>query len=132
MSRERSSRGLRAPGIPCGNAGSGQQENGWPKQAFLISVAFQPFFKIDLQLGMDLSPVLTMAGPFFRDINHGQIQHFQQGVIRWKYGLGFRYFPELTVKTLNRVGCVDQTAYRDYSGLLRATCPDFEIHHSGE
>ena len=60
---------------------------------------------------MDLSPILTVSRPFLGDIYHGQIQHFQGTVIGWKYRLGFG---------------------DDYSGVLWATCPDFESHHSGE
>ena len=33
------------------------------------------------QLDVDDGPVLTTAGPFFRDVQHDQIQHFQQTVI---------------------------------------------------
>ena len=33
---------------------------------------------------MDLSPVLPVTGPFFRDIHGCQIQHFQKAVIRRK------------------------------------------------
>ena len=40
------------------------------------------------QLGMDDSSVLPAAGPFLRDVQHGQIQHFQQTVIRGENGLG--------------------------------------------
>ena len=48
--------------------------------------AQKAFLKIDLQLGMDLSPVLAVACPFLRDIHHCQIQHFQQAVVGRKYG----------------------------------------------
>ena len=57
---------------------------------------------------MDLSPVLTVAGPLFRDVHRRQVQHFQETVIRWENRLGFRYLPELAVKAFNRVGRVDQ------------------------
>ena len=41
---------------------------------------------------MDLSPILTVSRPFLGDIYHGQIQHFQETVIGWKYRLGFGNF----------------------------------------
>ena len=59
---------------------------------------------------MDLSPILTVSRPFLGDIYHGQIQHFQETVIGWKYRLGFGDFPELAVKSFNRVRGIDQTA----------------------
>ena len=59
---------------------------------------------------MDLSPILTVPRPFLGDIYHGQIQHFQETVIGWKYRLGFGDFPELAVKSFNRVRGIDQTS----------------------
>lgn len=59
---------------------------------------------------MDLSPILTVSRPFLGDIYHGQIQHFQETVIGWKYRLGFGDFPELAVKSFNRVRGIDQTS----------------------
>ena len=60
---------------------------------------------------MDLAPILPASGPFFRNIHHRKIQHFQQTVIRGEYGLGFGYLPQLAVKALNGVGGIDQPAY---------------------
>ena len=59
---------------------------------------------------MDLSPVLSVASPFFRDIHHDLIQHFQETVIRREYCLGFCNFPQLPVKSLNCVCCINQAA----------------------
>ena len=39
----------------------------------------------------------------------GQI-HSQETVIGWKYRLGFGDFPELAVKSFNRVRGIDQTS----------------------
>lgn len=44
---------------------------------------------------MDLSPVLPVTGPFFRDIHGCQIQHFQKAVIRRKNRFAFGHFPEM-------------------------------------
>ena len=41
--------------------------------------------------------------------------------------------PVLELKYLQLLPHIFQIhLYRDYSGTLRATCPDFESHHSGE
>lgn len=47
----------------------------------------------------------------FGDINHGQIQHFQQTVIRWEDRFRFGHLAELPVETLNGVGVVNQPAH---------------------
>mgnify|MGYP007073729069 CR=1 FL=1 len=70
----------------------------------------QTFFKINFKLGMDLSPVLPVSGPFFRDIHGCQIQHFQKAVIRRKNRLAFGHFPELAVKSFDVVGRIDQAS----------------------
>ena len=67
--------------------------------------------KVDGHLGVDQTPVLPPSGPFFRNIHHSQIQHFQQAVIGRKDGFSFGYLAELAVKALNGVGGVDQSAY---------------------
>ena len=46
---------------------------------------------------MDLPPILTMTCPFFRDVDHGQIQHFQQAVIRRENRFCLGHFPKLPV-----------------------------------
>ena len=56
---------------------------------------------------MDLSPILSMSSPFFRDIHHGQIQHFQETLIRREYRLGFRDLPQLPVKSLDGIRGID-------------------------
>ncbi len=60
------------------------------------------------QLGVNDSPVLSAAGPFFRDIQHGQIQHFQQAVVRGRNSLGFCHFAKLTVEAFYCVGRIDE------------------------
>lgn len=55
-----------------------------------------------------MSPVLTVSHPFFSDVRHGQVQHFQQAVIVWEDRLGFGDFPQLPVESLNGIGCVNQ------------------------
>ena len=56
---------------------------------------------------MDHAPILASARPFLGNIHHGQVQHFQQAVIRGENGLGLGHFPQLAVKALNSVGGVD-------------------------
>ena len=72
--------------------------------------------KIDRHLGMDQTPVLTAPSPFFCNIHHGQIQHFQQTVIGGKDGFGLGHLAQLAVKSLNGVGGVDQAPY--FLGIL--------------
>ena len=62
------------------------------------------------QLRVDQTPVLTPAGPFSGNVHHGQIQHFQQTVVRGKDRLGFGDLPKLAVETLDGVGGIDQPA----------------------
>ena len=61
---------------------------------------------------MDLTPILTVACLFLWDIHHSQIQHFQETIVGRKYRLGFGDLLELTVKSLNCIGGIDQTADR--------------------
>ena len=61
---------------------------------------------------MDQVPVLTPSVPFFRNVHHRQIQHFQQAVVGRKNGFGLGDFPQLAVKALYRVGCIDQATNR--------------------
>ena len=35
-----------------------------------------PIREKDLQLSVDPAPILTPARPFFRDVDHSEIQHF--------------------------------------------------------
>ena len=57
---------------------------------------------------MNHAPVLSAAGPLFRDVDHRQIQHFEKAVIGRKHGFRLGYLPELTVKAFDSVGCIDQ------------------------
>ena len=63
--------------------------------------------KVDGHLGVDQAPVLPPSGPLFRNIHHGQIQHFQQAVIGGKDGLGLGHLAELAVEALNGIGGID-------------------------
>lgn len=63
------------------------------------------------QLCVDYAPVLPPSCPLLRNIHHGQIQHFQQTVIRWKHRFCLGHFPKLPVKALNCVGRIDQAAH---------------------
>ena len=73
-----------------------------------MTSGFQSFFKISLQLGTDLPPILTVACPFFRDIHHRQIHHFQETVIRLEEGFVFGHFSQLAVESFDRVCGIDQ------------------------
>lgn len=45
------------------------------------------------------------------DIHRCQIQHFQQIIIRRKYGLGFCRLSQLAIKSLNGIGGINQASY---------------------
>ena len=61
---------------------------------------------------MNLLPILPVSSPFFCDIHHGQIQHFQKTVIRRKYRFGFGDLSDLTIKSFDGIGSIDQTPNR--------------------
>ena len=67
--------------------------------------------KIDGQLRVDHAPVLPPSRPLFRDVHHGQVQHFQQAVIGGKDRLGLGHLAQLAIKPLNGIGGVDQPAH---------------------
>ena len=51
------------------------------------------------------------TGPFLCNIHHGQMQHFQQAAIRREDRLCLGRFPQLSVKSFDCVGRIDQTAH---------------------
>ena len=65
----------------------------------------------DNQLRVDQVPVLASFCPFLGNIHHGQIKHLEQAVVRWKNGLGFCHFSELTIKAFNSVCSINQPAH---------------------
>ena len=67
-----------------------------------------PVTVVNDQLSIDAAPVLTTAGPFFRDVLHSQIQHLEKAVICRKYGLCLGYFSKLTIEAFYGIGCIDQ------------------------
>ena len=78
--------------------------------------------EIDDHIGVNQAPVLPLSGPLFRNIHHGQIQHFQQAVIGGKDGLGLGHLAELAVEALNVIGNVNQSPH-----LLRVLEADAEV-----
>lgn len=80
--------------------------------------------EVDSHLGVDHTPVLPTSGPLFRDIHHGQIQHFQQAVIGGEHGFGFGHLAQLAVEALDGIGGVNQppdvTISYNYIGILPA------------
>ena len=67
-----------------------------------------PVGEVDRQLRVDHTPVLPLACPFFRNVRHGKIGHFEQTVIGRKHRFGFRDLAKLTVERLDRIGGIDQ------------------------
>ena len=57
--------------------------------------------KVDGHLGVDQAPILPPSGPLFRNVHHGQIQHFQQAVIGGKDRFGLCHLAQLAVEALD-------------------------------
>lgn len=66
-------------------------------RSFLQVTACQTFLKINFQPGVNLSPVLTVSGSFFRDVHRCQIQHFQQTAISFLISLYDTNFVEFRI-----------------------------------
>lgn len=62
------------------------------------------------ELSMDHAPVHTLPRPFFRNVHHRQIQHFQKGVVRGEDGFRLGYFSELAVEAFDGVRGINQPA----------------------
>ena len=67
-----------------------------------------PVAVVDYQLSVDAAPVLSATSPFFRDVLHSQIQHFEKAVISRKYGLCLSHFLQLPVEAFYGIGRIDQ------------------------
>ena len=61
------------------------------------------------QLGIDDAPVLPPPRPFFRDIYHGQIKHFQETFVRRENRFCLGHFSELAFEALNGISGIDQS-----------------------
>lgn len=72
------------------------------------------FFKKDEHLGVCQLPSTHWEFPVFLKVSLHQVQQFKQGHIRGKNTFAFGNLPQLTVKRLNDVGCVNNS-----SDLLR-------------
>ena len=79
---------------------------------------WHPVGKVDVQLGVNHTPVLASACPFSGDIHHGQIQHLQQAVIRRENSLGLGHLPQLAVKPLR--ACLTSLRARLFGGFSTA------------
>jgi hypothetical protein len=51
------------------------------KIPWLAYSSSDPVGEVHLQLRVDGAPILAAASPFFRDIHHSQLQHFQKAVV---------------------------------------------------
>ena len=90
-----------------------------------------PVAVIDRQLGVDDAPVLPSSRPFLRNVHHGEIQHFQQVLIRRKNGFGFGDLAKLTIEALDGIGRIDQPAnlLREFE-ICAQVCPVFPLGSS--
>ena len=68
----------------------------------------QPISEKYLQLGMDNAPIPALARPFFRDVHHRQIQHFQQAVIGREYRFRLGNLAQLAVEAFYGVCGINQ------------------------
>ena len=75
----------------------------WPKSGSIR----QSVLVEDGQLGVNPGPVLPPASSFGRDVDHRQVQHFQQTVVCRKDRPGFGQLPQLAVEARDGVGRVD-------------------------
>ena len=79
---------------------------------------------------MNPAPILPPAGPFFRNIHHRQIQHFEETVVRRKDRFCFRHLAELAVEALDGVGRVDKPTHLFRVLEVDAYVPDVVSLHS--
>ena len=63
---------------------------------------------VDDMLSVDPAPVLTTTGPFLCDVLHRQIQQLEQAVIGREDRSSLGHLPKLPVKSLDRIGGIDQ------------------------
>ena len=73
---------------------------------------------------MNDAPILPPSGPFLRNVHHGEIQHFQQTVIRRKNRLGFGDLAKLAIEALNGIGR-NQAMSRAFRQILFSILPAF-------
>ena len=62
----------------------------------------------DNQLSVVTAPVLTAVDPLFRDVLHSQVQYLEKAVISKKYEFCLGHFFQLSVKSFDRIGSIDQ------------------------
>lgn len=95
------------------NAGGGGYQ-GWRSRLYPLDVGLQrcyPNIRSENNTGhlcVDYAPVLPSAGLFFGDIHHGQVQHFQEVVVRGEHGFRLGHLTELAVDALYGIGRIDQ------------------------
>ena len=68
----------------------------------------QPVSEKHLKLRVDNAPITPFSRPFFGDVHHRQIQHFQQAVIGWEHGFRLGNLAQLAVEPFNGIGGVNQ------------------------
>ena len=83
----------------------------WPLTNRPFSALRHSVRKVYCELRMYNAPILPSACPFFSNIHHGKIKHFEQAVIRREYSLWFCDFAELPVKAFNGICGIYQPSY---------------------
>ena len=96
---------------------AGHVKGGHLGRAFTLDVTW-PFLLLRksvceeyLQLRVNSPQIFSTSCPFFCDIHHSQIQHFQQAIIRWEYRLSFGDLAQLAVEILNGIRGVNKCAH---------------------
>ena len=59
---------------------------------------------------MDHTPILALSSPFFRNVHHGQKQHFQEAIICGQRSLRLSNLSELAIDPFNGIRGVNQPA----------------------
>lgn len=69
-----------------------------------------PVGVIDCKLNVNDAPILPLSDLFFRNVHHGEIQHFRQVVIRRENRIGFCDLGELAIEPFDGIGRIDHSA----------------------
>ena len=68
-----------------------------------------PVGEVNRQLHVYHPPILPPSRPFFRNVHHSKIKHFEQAVVGRKNGFGFGDLAKLSVKPFNGIRGIYQS-----------------------
>ena len=84
---------------------------------------------VNHELSMYHAPVHAPSRPFFRNVHHRQLQHFQKTVVGWEYGFRFGHLPQLTVEAFDGIRGINQPA--DGVGKLEISAQIYPVFPPG-